>query len=327
MRRAWITLCSALILIHMMIGPTVAAKAPYNIAVIVKATESEYWQVVLKGAKAAADKLGGRVKVETFGPSGETDFEKQIAITENVISRRPDAIVIASATEGVVDSLERAYDMGIKVIVIDTMIPTQKYHSFLATDNVKGGAIAADELVKAIKAAGRPLKGKVGVISALGGIPVLIDRYTGFQTRLKQIAPEVDLIPTRYVDNDIAKALAATEDLIASYKDLLGFFADNNMCGDGVARAITEKGLAAKMAAVAFDADPEEIEALKSGALDALIVQDPFGMGYKGVMSAVDALDGKPLPKRVDTGVMAVTKFNLNTPAVQGLLYPEKRKL
>src|SRR5690606_22557339 len=95
--------------------------------------------------------------------------------------------------------------------------------------------------------------------------------------------------------------------------------------GVGVARVITERNLKEKVPVVAYDADKEEINALQSGAIDALIVQDPFGMGYKGVMNVLSAIEGKSVAKEVDTGATAVTMENFNKPEIQQLLFPEKR--
>lgn len=327
MKRRIVLFCFVLaVLATLIASPYTLAKDPYEIAVIVKATESDYWQVVMNGAKAAAKKLGNRVDVSYHGPASDLDMEKQVSITENIIARRPDAIVVASATDGIIAPLERAYAMGIKVIILDTAVNTSKYHSFLATDNVKGGALAAEKLVEAIKATGKPLKGKVGVISAMGGLPVLMDRFSGFETRLKQLAPGISLIK-RYIDADPIKGLSATLDLITANKDIVGFFGDYNGAGDGIARALIEKGLGGKIAAVSYDSDDEEIKAILSGVLYSIVVQDPYGMGYKGVMYSVDALDGKAIPKNVDTGVWAVTKANFNDPLIQGLLYPSKRQM
>jgi ribose transport system substrate-binding protein len=77
--------------------------------------------------------------------------------------------------------------------------------------------------------------------------------------------------------------------------------------------------------AYAFDSDEEEISALKSGTLKGLVLQDPFGMGYKGVLTAVDALDGKPVEKEVDTGATVATPENINEPAIAALLDPSSR--
>ena len=106
----------------------------------------------------------------------------------------------------------------------------------------------------------------------------------------------------------------------------MGFFADNNSTGDGLARVIIERNLSDKIVAVAFDSDPEEIKALESGVLKALLLQDPYGMGYNGVMSVFDAIQGKTLPKYINTGSTVVTKENMKQPEILALLDPTLKK-
>jgi len=286
--------------------------ATYKIAFIVKATDSDFWQYTIVGAKNAEYDLQGLVDVTVYGPPSEADIDKQIAILENVVNTKPDAIVISSTSSDAPSLiLDRAYKMGIKIVLIDNFVYDTQYNSFLATNNKVGGALAAEKLVEALKAAGKPLKGKIGLISAMAGVQVLIDRDDGFIARLKELAPNLEILPTRYVDNDIAVAANAAEDLLLANPDLVGFFADNNHTGDGVARVIEERGLQEDIIAVAYDSDPQEIDALRNGSLKALIVQDPHGMGYKGVMFAFMAINGEPLPSYFDTGVYVITKENL----------------
>ena len=308
-------------------APAGDAGKTYNIDVIIKATDSDFWQVVLKGAERAAADSGGKIKVKTYGPPSEKDIDQQVSILENSVSSKPDGIVIAStSSDASVPAIEKAMDQNIPVVLIDNRVKTDKFVSFLATDNKKGGALAADKLVEALKANGKELKGEVGVISAMAGVQVLIDRDTAFLERLKEIAPDIKPLETRYVDSDITKALGAAEDILTKNPNILGFFADNNATGVGVARTITERKLIGKVPVVAYDADNEEINALESGAIYALVVQDPFGMGYKGVQSVVEQLEGKQVQKEIDTGATAVTKENMSTDEIQGLLYPDKRK-
>jgi ribose transport system substrate-binding protein len=300
----------------------VAAQAK-NIAVIIKATDSDFWQYVLVGATNYAKENPGKVNVTTYGPPSEADIDKQVSILEDVINSKPDAIVIAStSSDATVPAIERAAAAGIPVITIDNKVNTDKVSSHLATNNKNGGALAADQLVARLKELKKPLKGKIGLVSAMAAVQVLTDRDTGFQEQLKKIAPNLTVLPTRYIDNDIMKALSAAEDMLTANPDLLGFFADNNHSGDGVARAIRERELGSKIAAVAFDSDPEEVQSVSDGILYALILQDPYGMGYKGVDSALQALAGKQLPAYVDTGATAVTKANMDQPKIKGLLDP-----
>ncbi len=303
-----------------------AAKDKYEIAVIVKATDSDFWQYVLIGAVNAGHDNPNLV-IRTYGPPSEIDIEQQVDILENVITRQPDAIVIAStSSEATVPALERAYDQGIKIIIIDNAVMTDKYHSFLATDNIEAGGKAAERLVEQLQAKGVALNKKVGIVSSMAGVQVLIDRNTGFINRLTEIAPEIEILPIRYVNDDMLQAVSAAEDLLTAHDDIIGFFADNNMTGDGLARVIEERGLHDKIVAVAFDSDPEEIQALRSGALDGLILQDPYAMGYEGVMSAVRALQGETLEKYVDTGSVVATKENMDDAEIVELLDPTLKK-
>ncbi|WP_270179782.1 ABC transporter substrate-binding protein [Alkalihalobacillus sp. CinArs1] len=297
-----------------------------EIAVIVKATDSDFWQTVLQGAEKAAEDQGDKVNVTTYGPPSEADIDKQIAILENVISQNPDGIVIAStSSDASVPGIEKAMDKGIPVVLVDNRVNTEKFVSFLATDNVKGGALGAEQFVENLEAQGKELKGKVAIISAMAGVQVLIDRDKGFIDRLEELAPDIEPLEVRYVDNDITKALGAAEDLLTSHPDLLGFFADNNHTGIGVARAITERDLIEEVPVIAYDGDKEEINALKSGAIDALIVQDPFGMGYEGVNTVLKDLSGESTEQEIDTGATIVTMENFDEDEIQKLLYPDKR--
>ncbi|MFS0779943.1 ABC transporter substrate-binding protein [Neobacillus sp. 3P2-tot-E-2] len=299
---------------------------PRDIAVIIKATDSGFWQTVLRGAKAAGEELGDKVKISTDGPPSEADIDKQVSILENIITSQPDGIVIAStSSDATVPGIENAMSQDIPVVLVDNRVNTDQFVSFLATDNLKGGAIAADKLVEELQKSGKELKGKVAVVSAMAGVQVLTDRDKGFIDRLKEIAPDIKVLDTRYVDNDITKALGTAQDIITSNPDLLGFFADNNHTGIGVARAISEENLQDSIPVIAYDSDEEQINSLKSGAIDYLIVQDPFGMGYKGVMNVIAKLEGKEVEKEVDTGVTAVSMENFEDEEVQQLLYPEKR--
>jgi ribose transport system substrate-binding protein len=332
MKRIWIAIMVALVSSAAYLPAGVAAgaehKKPYNIAVVIKATDSDFWQYVIIGAVNYGLDHPDKAKVNWNGPKSEADIDKQVSLLEDIISKKPDAIVIAStSSDATVPALENAIDQGIAVVTIDNKVHSDKIPAFLATNNKVGGALCADQMVASLKAKGVPLKGTVGLVSAMAGIQVLTDRDQGFRDRMKEIAPDVNVLETRFTDNDIAKSLAASEDIGTSQGDkLIGIFADNNHTGDGVARMITERNIGDKVVAVAYDSDPEEVSALKSGALKALVLQDPYGMGYKGCATAVTLLDGGTVPKYVDTGVVAVTKENMNDKNILDLLDPTRLK-
>lgn len=281
-----------------------------EIALIIKATDSGFWQKVIEGGEAF-DADNADVNVTVYGPASEADVEEAIGILENVVESGPDAIVIATnAGEGAVPAVDNALSQGIPVITVDTKIPTD-VTSHLATDNVLGGKLAADAMVEFFDEYGIAKKGTVAIVAAVAGVDTIIERDGGFIDQLKVLAPEIKILDPRYVDNDIAKSMTTAEDLITTYDDLIGIYADNNHTGDGVALAIEQAELQDKVMVVAFDDDEDEIMALKNGVIKALIIQDQFNMGYSGCAYAVKAIAGETLPKFVDTGVKVTKKEDL----------------
>ena len=281
-----------------------------EIALIIKATDSGFWQKVITGGEAF-DADNEDVNVTVYGPASEADIEEAIGILENVVESGPDAIVIATnAGEGAVPSIDNAMNKGIPVITVDTSIPT-KVSSHLATDNYLGGKLAAQAMVEFFDEYGIEKKGTVAIVAAVAGVDTIIERDGGFIDELKTLAPEINILDPRYVNNDIAKSMTTAEDLITTYDDLIGIYADNNHTGDGVALAVEQAELQDKIMVVAFDDDEDEIIALENGVIKTLIIQDQFNMGYSGCAYAIKALNGETLPSFVDTGVKVTKKEDL----------------
>jgi ribose transport system substrate-binding protein len=315
----------AVVLVGTAGGPGRAAPAGLNVLVIVKATNSQYWTYVFAGAKKAVAQLG--IQGSYLGAPAESDIAQQVSITEDAISRHPSAIVIApTAAKPLVAPIERATAAGIPVIVIDSSVETDKYASFIATDNEAAGRLAADQLAAFVKGTKGSAAGKVAYLTALPGVGSLTERDKGFMEELKKY-PGLKIVEHRYGNNDAAQSLSNTTDILTKTPDLVGIFADNNMMGDGAGRALQEKKLAGKVGLVAFDTDDQELAFLKSGVIQALIVQDPYMMGFAGVMYGVMAHYGAALPKYLDSGVVAVTKQNMNAGTAAGLLDYNKRVL
>lgn len=297
---------------------TAAPAAPLTgkrIAVVPKGTVHEFWLTVKAGAEAAARETG--VEVIWKGPAKETDVPGQIAILESFISQKVDAIVMAACdSKGLVATVQKAVDAGIPVVTIDSGVDSDLPISFVATDNPRGAGEAAHALAKLIGE-----KGEVGLIPFVAGAATSNMREQGFKDALKSY-PGVKLVATLYSQSDASKAMEVTENMLQAHPNLAGIFAANEPGAVGAARALEQRGLAGKVKLVAFDASPAEIEALKKGTIQALVVQNPYRMGYDGVMAAVKRLRGETVPKRIDTGVTVVTAKNLSSPEVQQILYP-----
>jgi ribose transport system substrate-binding protein len=307
-------------------GPTHAADfSSARIPVIVKATTSQYWATVFDGADAAAKALG--VQISKLGATAETDVAGEVSIMENAISTKPTAIVIAATNAAALAGpIEKATAAGIPVIVIDSDANTSKYVTFLATNNETGGKKAADELASCVQARTGKQEGKVAYLTALAGAQSLNDRDKGFVEELKKY-PGFSIVEHRTGNNDPARALSDAEDVLTRHPDLVGMFADNEIEGDGSGVALNEKSLGSKMCVVAFDTSDQEVGFVRSGVLDGLIVQNPYMMGYAGVWYGLAAAHGVVLPHYVDSGVSVVTKKNIDSPKMAGLLDPKKYAL
>lgn len=297
---------------------------PYKISVIIKATDSDYWQTLLLGAKAAEKDSKGKIVVTTDGPPSEINIDQQVSILENVIATKPAGIVIAStSTDATVPAVEDAMGKGIPVITIDNKLTTDNYTSFLATDHAKAAGMAATSMVndwKKMKI--NPSGKKVIVISSVAGTKVNGDRTEGFIKKIKELVPDIKVLETQYANNDITKALNITQNTISANPELIGIFGDNNHMGVGIAKGLEEAKKQNDIVAYAFDTDADEVAALKNGILKGLVVQDPFGMGYQGVMAAINAIEGKKIQKDVIVEATIINKENMNEEKNQKLLYP-----
>jgi len=284
------------------------------IAVVPKGVSHFFWKSVEAGALAAGKDLG--VEVMWKGPAQEIDYTGQINIVDDFINRRVDGIVLApSHRESLVPVVERARRENIPVTIFDSGIGTDQYVSYVSTDNREGGVVAADRLAEKLGG-----KGKVAILGVKKGSVSTDEREEGFQDTIKQKYPEIQIIAFLYGEADRAKSLDRATDILTAHPDLNGIFASNESSSVGGVQAIKQKGLVGKVVLVGFDSSPNLIDDLKSGALDSLVLQNPYKMGYEGVKTLVDKLAGKEVPARIDTGVRLLTKENLDSSEMQALI-------
>lgn len=298
----------------------------YKIAVIVKAWNSEFWQTMLSGAKAVMRDFPELAEVEVMAPPEESDIQEQVEILKKVVAERPDGIVIASTSNDLtVPSIEAAMDGGIPVVILDNQVSTDKYISFIGTDSKTASAMAAEALVEKMRENRIDFAGKkIVVVNSSKISKVDLDRDEGFISRIRELAPEMEVLDTQYVENDPVLTENLIYDLLHDEEELVGIFADNDMTGVGIANGIRKAGAEKRVFSYAFDANEVEINAVQDGILTGMIVQKPFKIGYMGVQCILDTLEGKDVVRKLDPGAKLVTKENLTDDEVQKLLYPEK---
>lgn len=318
-RRALMGIAGAAMMTSMMPAPSFAQDV--TIPIIVKDTTSFYWQIVLAGARQAGKDLG--VSVPELGAQSESDINGQISILENAVAGKPAAVVI-SPTE--FKALGKPVDEAAKsvpVIGIDSSADSKAFTSFLTTDNVQGGRIAADGLAAAIKEATGKEEGEIAIITSLPGVGSLDQRREGFLDQIKTKYPGLTVVADRYADGQATTGLNMMTDLITANPNLVGVFASNLIMAQGVGQAIAENKLGDKIKVIGFDSDEKTVGFLKEGVLAGLVVQDPYRMGYDGVKTALAVSKGEKVETFVDTGANLVTKANMADPKIDALLNPK----
>lgn len=320
-----VTLVAGLVVGRSLAGPGAKEQAGdarikgTTVDVIIKATDSSFWQSMLAGAQRAGEDLG--ITVGRFGPTTETDVDEQVRLVENSISRNVDSIVLAANSATALDNvIKRARDAGIKVITVDGKVSAEN-EGFIGTDNVRAGEQAADRLCSLMRAKGKN-SGKVMISNAVAGVQALSDRAKGFRAGIAATCPQFKVAQERFNNNDIPNAVGQVNDAINSMPDLTGVFAANNMSGNGAAQAIKENRLSDKLPVVAFDSDPQENAALAQGPIDALVVQKPYFFGYQGVVEAASVVAGSQIPAELDPGAVVADRENMKTPEINVLLNP-----
>jgi ribose transport system substrate-binding protein len=301
-------------------APTSYAAEP-TIPIIVKDTTSNYWQIVLAGARKAGKDLG--VNVPELGAQSESDISGQISILENAVSEKPAAIVI-SPTE--FKALGKPIDEAAKkipIIGIDSAADSKAFTSFLTTDNVQGGRIAADGLAEGITAKYGKAEGDVALITSLPGVGSLDQRAKGFKEELAAKYPGLKLVADKVADGQATTGLNIMTDLITANPNLRGVFASNLIMAQGAGQAIAENKKADAIKLIGFDSDDKLIGFLKDGTLYALVVQDPYRMGYDGIKTALGVSKGEKVAKDVDTGANLITKANMTGEKQNALLNPK----
>jgi len=288
------------------------------IAVIPKGMTHEFWKSVHAGAVQAGRELG--VEILWKGPQKEDDRAQQITVVEDVISRGIDGIVLAPLDDR---ALIRPVDEAMKekkpVVIIDSRLQGENFVSYVATDNYRGGILAADRLGEILGG-----KGKIFLIRYQEGSASTMEREQGFLDTMKAKSPGVQfLVQDQYTGATTETAYQLVENLLSRFPDVDGIFCPNESSTFGALRALQESKLAGQVKFVGFDSSPKLVQALRDGHLQGLILQNPVKMGYLGVQTVVRHLRGEAIAKMIDTGVVCVTPETMDTPEHQALLNPD----
>lgn len=286
-----------------------------QIAVIPMGQSHMYWQSVHAGAVKAAREEN--VDVIWNGPASETDLNGQLQIIDNMVTRRVDAICIAPIDrKAMVNAVNRAAAQNIPVIIWDSPVDTDTFVAQVSTDNYAAGQLGADRIGTILNG-----RGKIVEVAVQPGSGSTMAREKGFEDKIKQSFPGIQIVDKRYGMADFAKSLEISENMLTAFPDLDAMFASNESSTLGAAQAL--KSRKGKVKLVGFDSSVPLIEGLKDGTIDSLVTQNPFAMGYKVVKSAVLKLNGGTPERIQNLAAVVVTKENLDNPVIHARLFPD----
>jgi ribose transport system substrate-binding protein len=294
-------------------GGSASTGKSYNIALITNDL-SPYYTTINAGAQAAAKKLGVKV---TWGAAAQDALNAQVQYVQGVTARKPDAILMSVFdSKGEVGTMQQIKSAGIPVITVDADISQPSLRlGFIGSDNTAGGRLAAETMAKLV-----PKGATVAHEGYTPGIESVDDRKAGWWAGVK--AAGLKDGGDEYDQASDATATAAASALLQRNSSLAGIFSDYEVGAVGTAAAVRQAGKIGSVKVIGFDAAPDEVAQLKSGAITALIVQKAYSMGYDAVQEMVAHLrTGASVPKTKMVPFVVATKANVDTPAIKKYIY------
>lgn len=283
-----------------------AASAAKKTYVMVPKGVHPYYEPCYEGFKAAAKKYG--IEVDKVDPQ-KFELPLQVKVIEDLIAQKVDGIAISALDDaGLVPVVAEATKAGIKVITFDAPAPSSAALTYIGTDNKSAGFAAGKQLAEVMKG-----KGKVVVLQGGLGATNLNLRTEGFKEALAKHGPGIKLLEVVDVAGDFSVATNKTEALLQTYPDLNAIFAVSAEGAPAAASVLKQQNKAGKIIVAGFDDLKDTLEGIKDGSVSFCLVQKTFKMGWLSVEALNDAIAGKKLPKVTDTGVLFVTKGNVDT--------------
>ncbi|MGO5095177.1 substrate-binding domain-containing protein [Agathobaculum sp. LCP25S3_E8] len=278
----------------------------HTVALVAKSTQTEFWLSVFAGAEAAATEYN--LKLTIIGPNTEEDFEAQNQMVADAVNEGAEAIVFSAIDyENNAAAIDAAAQNGVKIVAIDSNVDSEAVSTYIGTDNYAAGQMAAQAALERVKT---PLR--VGIVN--------YDISSANGQEREQGAADAfaasDRAEVVSVINTLAEASHAKMDtisLLTTHPEINVLLAFNEPTSVGAAQAVEQMGLSETVFLVGFDSNVATVDGLQEGSVDALIVQNPYAMGYLGVESAYKLLAGQAggMERIVDTSTQIVDRNNL----------------
>lgn len=299
------------------------ADAAHPVVALLPGVTDPFYFTMYRGAQRAAQEENVQLLFQVPKAWNTTE---QVPILKAFIAKHPDVLLVSPVDkQQMIGPLKEAADAGIKVITVDTYIGDGHYRtgkgdadfplSYIASDNLEGGRVAARALAKAVGD-----KGTVYCENNKPGISSTDARVQGFMEEMKR-HPNIKVLETQYNEDDANRAAAHVAAVLARNPDLAGVFGANTFSGSGTAQGVKAAGKQGQVKVVVFDAVPGIDEQIRSGLVDIAIAQRPDEIGYYGVKFAADAIRGKSIPTIKSTGFVVLDRSNIDKPETKQYIY------
>ena len=288
----------------------------YTVALVAKSTQTEFWLSVFAGAEAAATEYN--MELTIVGPETEEDYETQNQMVSQAAQAGADAIVFSAIDyKNNASAIDEAAQKGSKIVAIDSSVDSEMVSTYIGTDNYAAGQMAAQAALDRVDG---PLT--VGIINYDISSANGQERERGAVDVLKA-SGRAQVVAVVNTLAEAEHARADTETMLRRYPQINVLLAFNEPTSVGAAEAVEELGLSQQVFLVGFDSNVATVDGLQDGAVDALVVQNPYAMGYLGVESAYQLISGHggTLERVVDTSTQVVDRDNLFTMDSQKALF------
>jgi ABC-type sugar transport system substrate-binding protein len=273
-----------------------------KIGMSVSTLNNPYFVQLRDGAEAEAKKLGATLTVT----DAQNDASQQVNQVQNFTSQNVKAIILNPVdSDAAAPAVKIADRSSIPVLAVDRGVNNATVAQTIASDNVAGGKLAAQELAKQISE-----KGKVVVLQGVTGTSAARDRGQGFTEGIKAY-PNIQVVAQQPADFDRTKGLDVMTNLLQSHPDIVGVFAQNDEMALGAIKALGAKA-GQDVKVVSFDGTPDGLKAIQDGTLAATVAQQPALLGQQAVDNAIKAAHGEKLQTTLNVPVKIANKDNVS---------------
>lgn len=272
-----------------------------KVALLISTLNNPFFVDLRDGAQAEANKLGVNLLVS----DAQNDSATQQNQAQNAQSQGAKAVIINPVdSDAASPAVAPLLSANLPVISVDRSVTGEDVTAHIASDNVAGGAQAADELAKAIGE-----KGDIIILQGTPGAASTRDRGDGFKKEIKKYAG-IKVVAEQTANFDRSEALDVTSNLMQANPNIVGVYAENDEMALGAIQALGSKaGTDVKI--VGFDGTDDGLKAISSGTLTGTIAQQPKELGKQAVQAAVKAIKGEKVDKTQSIEVKTVTKENV----------------